>query len=118
MNVLSETVEKGIARNVRKARETQGLKKTDVAEALGLTKQGYTPYERHGRFTCAQLLELSRLFDRPIEWFLGLPSELTEDEQQLLAAYREINNPTLEYMAQEMVRAQVTAAKRLREERE
>jgi transcriptional regulator with XRE-family HTH domain len=97
------SLNKQIADRVARAREELHLTKVDLAEQLGLSKQGYTPYEQ-GRtpFTVEQLLLLSRILQRRVEWLLGLESDLAEDEERLLGAYRSMGEErrrlTLEYV--------------------
>jgi len=88
MKKPTENIERLVAQRVVSARESLGLMQTEVADALGLSKQGYNPYETHGRFLPTQLVELSRLLGRSVDWLLGLDTDLTEDEDQLLAVYR------------------------------
>ncbi len=80
---------KAIARRVKDARTRAGLSQRDIAKKLGLTEAGYGHYERDRQtFTVEQLFKISRILGRPVEWFLGLDSDLTADEGQLLALYR------------------------------
>lgn len=84
------TREQEITRRVMQAREDVGMTKTDFAEKLGLSKQGYQPYEKfQAPFSAIQLFQVSHILGRSVEWFLGLPTELTADEQQVLALYRQ-----------------------------
>lgn len=78
-----------MALRIREAREAAGLSQTDMGKKLGLTKAGYGHYER-GRqpFTVDMIFQISRILGRPVEYFLGLDTGLTEDEGQLLAIYR------------------------------
>jgi transcriptional regulator with XRE-family HTH domain len=60
-----------------------------LGQKLGLTATGYGHYER-GRqaFSIEQLFVIARVLDRPVEWFLGLNSELSDDELLALGLYR------------------------------
>ena len=62
---------------------------SEMAVLLGLSTAGYGHYDR-GRqpFTVDQLFTLSRILGRSVGWLLGLETELSEDEDQLLTVYR------------------------------
>jgi transcriptional regulator with XRE-family HTH domain len=78
-----------IARRIKEARQAKGLSQEALGERMGLTKVGYGEYERGRRlFDTEQLFQLARVLNRPVEWFLGLDTDLTEDEQQMLVMYR------------------------------
>ena len=83
------TVNKALIERVRDARKEAGLSQEDIARQLGLTDGGYGHYER-GRqsFTLEMLFQLGRILGRPVEYFLGLDTGLTDDEGRLLALYR------------------------------
>ncbi len=100
-------IDRVIARRLEIAREDAGLIKMDVAEKLGITKQGYTPYERgEHAFTVAEVLKLSQIMGRPVEWFLDLKcTDLSEDDQRMLAPFRTIKNKTLRQFAIDQMRA-------------
>lgn len=71
------------------AREALHMTKTQMAAFLGLSKQGYQAYERFQvHFTVAQVFAIARLAGRPVEYFFGLDTGLTEDEGRALAYYR------------------------------
>lgn len=91
MVLQSENINRAVAERVIRAREEAGLQKNELAEYLGLSKSGYTSYEKFEvPFTVEQLFQLERVLERPVSYFLGLPTDLTSDEEQLLTAYRQI----------------------------
>jgi transcriptional regulator with XRE-family HTH domain len=78
-----------VTERVIQAREAAGLSKTDLAAKLGLSKQGYQAYERYQvHFTVAQIFTIARIVGRPVEYFLGLDTGLTPDEERALSYYR------------------------------
>ena len=83
--------EREITRRVIAARKELGLEPQDVAKALNLEAPSYRHYER-GRtpFTVEQLFHLSRILGRPVEWFLGLPKELSEEDARMLHLWRQL----------------------------
>jgi len=90
----AEEINRAVAQRVIRAREEAGLQKNELAERLGLSKSGYTSYEKFDApFTVEQLFRLQRILERPVAYFLGLSSDITLDEEQLLTAYRSIPPP-------------------------
>jgi transcriptional regulator with XRE-family HTH domain len=86
---MSDQRIRSIARRVREAREAKGFSQEEMGRRMGLTKVGYGDYERAQRlFDTEQLFRLETILNRPVEWFLGLTTELQPDEHLLLAMYR------------------------------
>jgi transcriptional regulator with XRE-family HTH domain len=85
-----DTTARAIAARVREARKVAQLSQEDIARKLGLTDGGYGHYER-GRqpFTLEMIFKLAIILGRPVTYFLGLDSGLAEDEDRVLALYRE-----------------------------
>lgn len=105
MNAMNYHGSKAIAQRVKQAREAAGFSQKDMAKRLGLTEAGYGHYERDRQtFTVEQLLQVSRILGRPVEWFLGLDTGLSEDEGQLLALYRAIDSEQGRRLAVTLVR--------------
>lgn len=78
-----------VTRRVIEAREKSGLLKKELGKRLGLSESGYSPYENYKTaFTLGMLHEVARILGRPIGYFLGLDTGLTDDEGELLALYR------------------------------
>jgi len=83
-----------IASRVRAVRESLDprLTQEEVGAKLGLSKVGYGHYERGSQpFSVWHLYQLARVLGRPIEYFLGLATDLRLDEQTLLGAYRRLD---------------------------
>ncbi len=90
---LNGKIEKldAIGARIRRAREEAGLTQVELGEALGLGGGAVAQVELgHNALQLKHLLALPKILNRPIAWFLDLPSpaELTPDEEDLLAAYR------------------------------
>ena len=84
-----------IARRVRATREgvEPRLTQEDVGARLGLSKVGYGHYERGSQpFSVWHLFELATILGRPVEYFLGLSTDLRPDEQVLLGGYRRLDD--------------------------
>lgn len=98
-------VESQITKRVIRAREEAGLRRKEVADALGLEEQSYGHYER-GRyaFTVEQLLLLSRTLNKPVTWFLGIKTDFAEDEEELLHAYRAISDDRIKALLLNMAK--------------
>ncbi len=99
------TENEAICKRVRTARKAAGLSQEEVAAQLNLTPAGYGHYER-GRqpFSIEMLTRLARVLDRPLEHFLGLQMGLTLEEEQLVAAFRELETEQQRTLALDMVR--------------
>ena len=83
-----------IARRVRATREAlePRLTQEDVGARLGLSKVGYGHYERGSQpFSVWHLFELATILGRPVEYYLGLSTDLRPDEQVLLGGYRRLD---------------------------
>ena len=83
-----------IARRVRATREELEPRRTqeDVGARLGLSKVGYGHYERGSQpFSVWHLFELATILGRPVEYYLGLSTDLRPDEQVLLGGYRRLD---------------------------
>jgi transcriptional regulator with XRE-family HTH domain len=106
-----------IIKRVTEARTNAKLSRKEVADRLNLEEQSYGHYER-GRFafTVEMLFQLSKILGKPIEWLLGLPTEMTPDEQEMLALYRELH-PDARRMFLEVTRQQVKFANRITREK-
>jgi transcriptional regulator with XRE-family HTH domain len=82
-----------VAQRIRDARESVApkLSQEEVGVRLGLSKVGYGHYERGTHALSAwQVVQLSRILGRSVEYILGLPTDLAPDEDRLLTAYRSI----------------------------
>lgn len=65
-----------IAENIRYAREQAGLSQTDVSRALGLASHsGVSEIESgHRRVSATELVRLSDVLSKPIDWFFNADS--------------------------------------------
>jgi transcriptional regulator with XRE-family HTH domain len=89
-----------VTERVIEAREAARLNKREFSERLGLADSSYSPYEAYKiPFTIDMIQRISRILGRPVEYFLGLDTGLTEDEDQLLASYRAIDNEDIKRLA-------------------
>lgn len=75
-----------IGRRVRIARETLGLTQEETASALGMKRTSVTQME-HGKrkITATELIKLSQLFRRNVEWLLG---DEPDESVETTALYR------------------------------
>lgn len=83
-----------IASRVRAARERAEPKLTqdEMGERLGLSRVAYGHYERGlTPFTIPHLFQVARILGQPVEYLLGLTTDLHPDEQLLMGAYRRLN---------------------------
>jgi len=90
-----ELFKRAVASRVREAREAMDprMSQEEVGRRLGLSKVGYGHYERGTHtFTVWQLKQLADIFGRSVEHFLGMKTDLTPDEDELLAIYRALTS--------------------------
>jgi len=97
--------ERGIIQRVRAARHDMHLSQEQVATHLGITKAGYGHYEREAQpFAVEQLFILSELLGRPLAYFLGLESDLSDEEGELLQLWRSIRDDRIRSLLLNMAR--------------
>jgi len=85
--------ERAIIARVRAARHDLQLSQEQVAQHLGITKAGYGHYEREAQpFAVEQLFALSDLFGRPMSYLLGLETDLSDQEGELVQTWRSIKD--------------------------
>lgn len=100
-----EKVMRDIAKRLKLARRDAGLTQEEVGGRIGLTKVGYGHYERGlVPIGVAQLFQLSDILGVSVAYLLGLDSDLTKDEDELLTLYRQIETPQLKALARDMLR--------------
>ena len=74
---------------LRSARKDAGITQSEMGKYLGLSRSGYGHLESGNRLvTVEDLFQFSRILNRPVEWFLGLDTDLTEDEGRVLMLYQ------------------------------
>jgi transcriptional regulator with XRE-family HTH domain len=102
-----------VGRQVRLARELNGLTQVEVGKRLGMSFQVIQKYEQGEiRVSASRLYQLARLFERPVEFFFaGLddtqPStegEFGRREVELVRAFRVISNPEVQQRLLQLVR--------------
>jgi transcriptional regulator with XRE-family HTH domain len=82
-----------VATRLRAARKAAGLTQDEVGRRLGLSRAGYGHLEDGSRsMTLDDLVVLAQIVGRTPAYLLGMESDLSPDEDQLLAAYRAINS--------------------------
>lgn len=84
-------LERIAAKRIKQAREAKGLTQAELADNLGVTRALVTSLE-NGRstLTLKHLEALPQILYKPISYFLGLDSNLSFDEEELLALYRSL----------------------------
>ncbi len=93
-------IDRQVTERVIRCREAAGLTKAELADRLGLSKSGYTPYENfRAPFSVAQLQQISAVLGHSVAYFLGIDCRLTPDEDEVLTTYRAIPDATSRGMA-------------------
>ena len=105
----AQTVDAHVGQKIRERRNEQGLKQTEVADALGVTFQQVQKYERGtNRVGASRLFDLSRILEVKIQHFFeGLENQASNPNNnmenhlhliepttiELVEAYYKVNNP-------------------------
>ena len=103
-----------VGRQVRLARELNGLTQVEVGKRLGMSFQVIQKYEQGEiRVSASRLYQLARLFERPVEFFFDgldgtqLPAnegDFGRREVELVRAFRVIANPDVQQRLLQLVR--------------
>ncbi len=89
---------------LREARKDAHLTQEEVGRALGMTRAGYGHIEDGSRsMTLDDLVKLAKMVGRSPGYLLGLEGDLTNDEDQLLAAFRSIDSERQRKLVLDMV---------------
>ena len=84
-----------ISKRLRSARTRAGLTQADLAEKIGITEAALGSYERGDRQVGIDvLLDIAKVTNRPVTWFLGIADDLTPQERELLEQYRAADERT------------------------
>lgn len=117
MNKLSRR-EQEIAKRVRSARENMNPKLTqeEVGDKLGLSQVGYSHYEAFRvPFTVEQLFKLSPILGRSVQYLLGLERDFTDEEDELLTWFEQIETPEFRQRVLNAVKDQAEGDRQFRE---
>lgn len=80
---------KAIGRKITIARKDAQLTQSELPDLIGTSQSNLNHIEKGVvRLTLDTLESLSTALHRPISYFLGINSDLTEDEEQVLQIYR------------------------------
>lgn len=107
-----------LARRIKQAREEAGLSQSRLGEYLGIDQPGISKLESGATEVGAiRLVRISEVLGRPVTWFLGIDTGLSDDEAEALHLYRQLESPALRENTLTILRAQVEADRQMREER-
>ena len=94
-----------IAKRLRAAREEARLDQGEIGDRLGMSRAGYGHFETGRVVPDVEVIErIAAILHRPLEYFLGLDTDLSEDEGELLALYRAIEDARDKKLALNMLR--------------
>jgi transcriptional regulator with XRE-family HTH domain len=78
-----------VAERVANARRVAGMTKLVLAERVGLSKQGWQPYETgRRRFDVELLFRVAAAVGQPVTYLLNVDSGLTDEEEEVIKCYR------------------------------
>jgi len=102
-----QTLYATIGGRLHEARKRSGFSAEDVADYLGVPVATYAGYESGAiAIPLADMVALAKRLKRPIDWIVGNSPELDEDEEELLAFYRDAA-PHMQGAARLLLRAAV-----------
>lgn len=94
-----------IGKKIRVAREAVGLSQRDVAEILQMSHVGFGDIERgKNQPSIDYLFDLAEILGRPVTWFLGIDTDLADDEAELVHLYRQIDDERMRAMVMNTAR--------------
>ncbi|MBR1708810.1 MAG: helix-turn-helix domain-containing protein [Clostridia bacterium] len=92
MSVIAASHHPSFGAVLKQYRTNSGFTKTDVAEAIGVTRNTYYNWELdRNKPSFDQIILLSNKLEIPISELFGVPSTLSEDEANLLKVYRSLS---------------------------
>jgi transcriptional regulator with XRE-family HTH domain len=81
-----------LGRRLREAREVLGLKQEDVSAVIGIPRTSVVSMESGKRnVTATELVKLSALYRRSVEWLLGTEPDATVEGEALLRTTKNLS---------------------------
>lgn len=91
---MGNAIDYEIGQRVKAAREEMRMSQEEAARIVSIGRANFGHYER-GRspWTAAMLFALARVLNKPVEHFLGLSTDLIDEERDWLHLFRNVKNP-------------------------
>ena len=78
-----------LGKRIREARKEAGYTQEDLGNLLKMSDVGFGAFERGKRqISITYLIKVARFLGRSVDWFLGIETGLTDDEDELLTWWR------------------------------
>lgn len=109
--------DKVLARRIQRAREAYRPKMTqeELGKRLGIDQPAISKIENGTTQVGAlRLVQIAKILDRPVTWFLSIDTGLSADEEQVLHLWRQIETPALQENTLRLLHIQVESDRRLR----
>lgn len=84
--LVSQLEAKAIGARIARARDEAGLTQEQLCDLATFSKRSLSDYENGVTIPYKHMREISRLLERPVEWFLHGEQEPTEDLDERLGA--------------------------------
>jgi len=106
--------EKALARRIKRAREAYRPKMSqeELGKRLGIEQSTVSLIENGvSEVGAIRLVKLAEILGRPVTWFLGIDTDLAEDEAELVHLYRQIDDERMRTMVMNTARDAVRILK-------
>jgi len=93
--------EKALARRIKRAREAYRPKMSqeELGRRLGIEQSTVSLIENGvSEVGAIRLVKLAEILGRPVTWFLGIDTDLADDEAELVHLYRQIDDERMRAM--------------------
>ena len=109
--------EKALARRIKRAREAYRPKMSqdELGKRLGIEQSTVSLIENGVTEVGAiRLMRIAAILGRPVTWFLGIDTGLSDDEAQIVHLWRQIALPEMRDIAMQHLRTVLVSDRRLR----
>ena len=106
--------EKALARRIKRAREAYRPKMSqeELGKRLGIEQSTVSLIENGvSEVGAIRLVKLAEILGRPVTWFLGIDTDLADDEAELVHLYRQIDDERMRAMVMNTARDAVRILK-------
>ena len=96
--MAEEALVEVLGARIKSARKAMRLSQEELGDRIGLDQSTVSKIERSDQTTdVVTLYRFARVLRRSIPWLLGLPSDLSDNEQELIHCYRHTRPLSLGY---------------------
>ena len=109
--------EKALAERIQRARNEAGLSQEELGTRLGIEQSTVSKIETGiSEIGAIRLVRIATVLGRPVTWFLGLDTGLSDEESTVLHLWRQIETRALREQAMDILAITVRSDRELRGE--